>query len=106
MIKYLRFCVFSPPGALAVFLRERYSEYVTPCKVLVVVLITFLSPQQGGWSSCTLMGAIAVGSIGSLCNVEHRLPSTSRVVNCHSVEEDGFQLLDRRYVTLLQGDAA
>jgi hypothetical protein len=37
-----------------------------------------------------------VGSVGSLCTVDGRPPSTSRVVGCHLVEELGFQLLDRR----------
>jgi hypothetical protein len=41
-------CFFFSPGAPAVFLKEGYAGYVTPCRVLVVVLITsFLSPVRG-----------------------------------------------------------
>jgi hypothetical protein len=49
--------------------------------------------------------AVTVGSAQSLCTVRGRPPSTSGVADCHSVEELGFQLLDRRQVTLLQGGA-
>jgi hypothetical protein len=49
--------------------------------------------------------AVAVEITGSLCTVGDRPPSTSRVVNCHSVEELGSQLLDRKDRTLLKGGA-
>jgi hypothetical protein len=39
--------------------------------------------------------AIGVGITKSLCTVGGRPPSTSRVVECYSVEELGSQLLDR-----------
>jgi hypothetical protein len=39
-----------------------------------------------------------VGSTGSLYTVG----GTSRIAGCHSLEELGFQLLDRREVALLQ----
>jgi hypothetical protein len=34
--------------------------------------------------------AVAVGSAGSLCTVGGRPPSTSKVVDCHLMEEQGF----------------
>jgi hypothetical protein len=40
-----------------------------------------------------------------LCTVEGRPPSTSKEADCHLVEELGFQLTDRRDMTLLQGGA-
>jgi hypothetical protein len=46
-----------------------------------------------------------VGHSGSLCTVGGRPSSTSSVAGCYSVEELGFQLLDRRDVSLLQGGA-
>jgi hypothetical protein len=36
---------FFSPGALAVFLRERYAGNVTPCSVLVVLQITSFLPS-------------------------------------------------------------
>jgi hypothetical protein len=39
--------------------------------------------------------AVTVGSAASLCTVGDRPPSTNRVADCHSVEEQKFQLLDR-----------
>jgi hypothetical protein len=82
-----------------------HAGYVTPCRVLVVVSITsFFS--SGGWSSCSLMGVQRLFcSHRSLFTVGGRPPSTSRVVDYHSVEELGFQPLDRRDRTLLQGGA-
>jgi hypothetical protein len=67
--------------------------------------------SEGAWVPALWWGhrdslEVAVGSIGSLCTVVGRLPSTSIVADCHSVEELGFQLVDRRNVTLLQGVAA
>jgi hypothetical protein len=39
---------FVPPGALAVFFREEYARYVTPCWVLVVVpIVSFLTSVRG-----------------------------------------------------------
>jgi hypothetical protein len=40
------------------------------------------------------------------CGGRGRPPSTSRVADGHSVEELGFQLLDRTDLTLLQGRTA
>jgi hypothetical protein len=73
--------------------------------------LPFFFPQQGIWSSHPLMEAQGFscsckGECWSLCSVGNRPLSTSRVVDCHSVEELGFQLLDRRDVTVLQGVAA
>jgi hypothetical protein len=48
---------FFSSGAPAVFLREWYVGYVTPCRVLVVVLITSFLPSVRGLSSCSLMRA-------------------------------------------------
>jgi hypothetical protein len=69
--------------------------------------LPLFSPQWGDWSSCSLMGlrnstVVAVGSTGSLCSVVGR---PLRVVDCHSVQELGFQVLGRRDVILLQGGA-
>jgi hypothetical protein len=41
------FVFFCPPGALALFLREEYIEYVTPCRVLVVPIASFLPSVRG-----------------------------------------------------------
>jgi hypothetical protein len=107
----LGFCVFFfSPGAPTVFLRERYAGYVTPCSVLVVVPITSFLPSVRGLEFPFFDGGTGAllqsqwGSLG-LCTVGGRLPST-RVVDYHSVKESGFQCLDRRDVTLLQGGAA
>jgi hypothetical protein len=67
--------------------------------------LPLFSPQQGDWSFCSLMEckdspAGTVGSPGSLCTVGGRLSSIIRVVDCHSLEELGFQLLDRKDVAL------
>jgi hypothetical protein len=48
---------------------------------------------------------VAEGKCGSLCTVGDSPTSTSRVMDCHSVEKLRFQLLDRRDVTPLQGGA-
>jgi hypothetical protein len=53
----------------------------------------------------TLLQSELGGSTGSPCTVGGRLPSTCRIVDCHSVKELGFQLLDRRDGTVLQGGA-
>jgi hypothetical protein len=39
---------FPPPGALAVFFREGYAGYVTPCGALVVVPISSFLPSVRG----------------------------------------------------------
>jgi hypothetical protein len=67
-------------------------------------------PQQGGCSSHSLMGVGAClqsqwGVLGLCALWGDRPGSTSRVAGCHSVEELGFQLLDRRDVAHLQGGA-
>jgi hypothetical protein len=49
--------------------------------------------------------AVTVGSTGYLCTMKFGPPRTHRVADCHSVEELGFQILDRRDMTLLQGGA-
>jgi hypothetical protein len=49
--------------------------------------------------------AVTVASAGSLCTVEGRPPSTSRIEDCHLVEKLELQLLDRRNMTLLQRGA-
>jgi hypothetical protein len=109
---------FFSPGSSSVFLREGYAEYITPCRALVVVLITsFLSSARGlefllfdGGTGALLqsqweaLGLCALQGWGESGRGE-AVPCTSRVAYCHSVEELGFQLLDRRDVTLLQGGA-
>jgi hypothetical protein len=47
--------------------------------------------------------AVTVGSTGSLRTEGGKPPSTCSEVDCHSVEELEFQLLDRRDRTVLQG---
>jgi hypothetical protein len=83
---------------------------ITPCRVLVVLPITSFFSSAKGLEFLLLKGhndssEVTVGSVRSLYTVIGRSPSTSRVVDCHSVEELGFQLLDRRDGTLLQGGA-
>jgi hypothetical protein len=68
-----------------VFLREESS-----CRIPIVVLGERSAVLHSKW-----------GDIGSLCIASGRPPSTSREVDCHSVEELGFQLLVWRDVTLL-----
>jgi hypothetical protein len=50
---------------------------------------------MGEWG----LSSVTVRSARSLCIVGDRPPSTSRIVGFHSVEELGFQLLDRRDVS-------
>jgi hypothetical protein len=96
------------PNALAVFLREGYAGYVTLLRVLVVVLITSFLSSVGRLELLLFgggTGALLQLQWGALCLCTlwgNRPPSTSRVADCHSVEELGFHLLDRRDVTLLQ----
>jgi hypothetical protein len=93
-----------------VFLREGCIGSVTTCKVLAVVHITFFLPSMRGWSSHSFMGA---WGLSCSCSGEYwvsvccrgRPSSISRVTDWHSIEELGFQCLDRRDVTLLQGGA-
>jgi hypothetical protein len=59
-------------------------------------------PLLGGFR---VSPAVAVGSTVSLHTVGGKPCSTSRIVDYYSVEELGFQFLDRRDVTLLQGGA-
>jgi hypothetical protein len=75
-----------------------------------VVLITCFLPSVRGLEFLLFDGAqgspaVTVGRAGSLRTVGGRPPSTSRVVDCHLVEELGFHLLNRRDVTLLQAGA-
>jgi hypothetical protein len=84
-----------------VFLREGYAGYFTPCRVLVVVLIIFLSTVRG--LEFLLLGgghrgspAVRVRSVRSLCTAWGRTPNTSRVVDFHAVVELGLQCLERR----------
>jgi hypothetical protein len=100
---------FFPPGTPAVFLRQGYAGYVTPCRVLVGVAIASFLPSVRRLEFSLFDGGLGAllqsqwGNNGSLCPVRGRPPSTSRVVDCHLVEEQGFQLLDRRDTILLQG---
>jgi hypothetical protein len=48
---------FFSPGAPTVFLREGYAGYVTPCRVLVAVLITSLLPSRKGLELLVFDGA-------------------------------------------------
>jgi hypothetical protein len=57
----------------------------------------------GSWWGHSGSPTVVVGNFGSLCTVGCRPTSTSRVVGCHSVEELGFQLLDKRDMTFLWG---
>jgi hypothetical protein len=60
------------------------------------------------WWECRDSPTVLVGQgegAGSLCTVGGRPPSPSGVADCHSVEELGFQILERRDVTLSQGCA-
>jgi hypothetical protein len=101
----LCFEFFSPEDS-AIFLREGYAGNVIPCGVLVVVQITSFLPSAKGLEFLLFDGGsptVAVGSAGSLCTLGHRPPSSSRVADCHSVGELGFQILDKREMTLLQG---
>jgi hypothetical protein len=71
--------------------------------------LPLFSPQWGNWSSCSLMGVLSCshsreGRVSA--HWDYRPPSTSRVADCHLVEELRFQLLERRDVTLLQGGTA
>jgi hypothetical protein len=56
----------------------------------------FFSPLSEGagvaafWWGCKGSSVVTVGSAGSLCTVGVRPPSTSKVVDCHLVEEMGF----------------
>jgi hypothetical protein len=93
-----------------VFLRAGYAGFVTHCRVFVVSQITSFLTSLRGSSSCSWMGTeglscSAVGNARSQCTVGARPPSTSRVADCHSVEELGFKLLVGRDGNLLQGDA-
>jgi hypothetical protein len=87
-----------------VFLREGYVGYVTPCRVLVVQ-ITFFLPSVRALESLLFDGGTGAllqlqwGMLGALW--EAGLLSTSRGADCHSVEELGFQLMDKKDVTFL-----
>jgi hypothetical protein len=75
---------------------------------LLCCRLPLFSPQQGSWSSDSLMGAQVLswshsGEHWVSVHCGGRPPSTSRVVGYHSVEELEFQLLDRRDMALLQG---
>jgi hypothetical protein len=82
---------------------------VSPCRIVVIMPITFLSserrlefpPFDGG------TGALLQSQRGVEVSVHRagQASCTSRVANCHSVEELGFQLLEWRDMTLLQGGA-
>jgi hypothetical protein len=95
-------------GAPAAFLREWDAGYVTPCRVLLVVPIaSFLSsvrrleflPFGGG------TGALLQSQWECWISVHwvDKPPRASTVADCNSVEELGFQSLDRRDMILLQG---
>jgi hypothetical protein len=71
VVRVLR--VFSP-GAPAVFLRVAFAGYVTPCRILVVVVITPAPTSRGHRGT----PAVTVGSAGSLCTVEGKPPGTRR----------------------------
>jgi hypothetical protein len=75
----------------------------------VVPITSFLSSARGLelllFDGAPGSPAVTMGSFGSLSNVGGRPLSTSRVMDCHLVEELGFLLLVTRDVTLLQEDA-
>jgi hypothetical protein len=76
-----------------------------------VVLITSFLPSVRGLEFLLFDGVTGFlqqsqwGALGLCALFRGRPPSTSRVEDCHSVEELGFQFLDRRDVTLLKGGA-
>jgi hypothetical protein len=83
---------------------------IIPSRVLIVVPLASFFPSVRGLEFPFFHGGTVAllqsqwGSLG-LCTVGGRPPSISKVVDCHLVEEVGFQCLDRRDVTLLQGGA-
>jgi hypothetical protein len=94
-------------GVPAVFLREGYAGNVTSCRVIVQIT-SFLSSVRGlelqlfdgaHGLSCSHRGKCW---ISAHCGrqASYYLQSSG---DCHSVEELGFQLLDRRDGTFLQG---
>jgi hypothetical protein len=107
-VMFLISCVpvagFFPPGAPAVFLRGGCAGYVTLWRDLVLVPITtfLLSVRRLEFfdgvtrSPCSFCGECWV-----LCTVGVRPPRTTRVADCYSVEELGFQLLERKDMAFL-----
>jgi hypothetical protein len=98
---------FFPPESPAMFLSEKYVGYVTPYRILAVMSITSFLPSAGGLEFPLFdegTGALLQWQWGALglCALWGRPPSTSRVADCCSVEELGFQLFDRRDMALLQ----
>jgi hypothetical protein len=87
---------FFPPGAPAVVLREEYAGYVAPDRVLVVVSIASFLPSVRGLEFPLFDGGTGAllqsqwRALG-LCALWGRPPRTTRVAECHSVEELGFQ---------------
>jgi hypothetical protein len=80
------------------------------CRVLLVLQITsffssLMELELLLWCGCGGAPVVTEWSTRSLCTVGDRPSGTSRVAGCHSVEDLGFQLLDRRDMTLLQRGA-
>jgi hypothetical protein len=87
----LGFLGFFSPGAPEVFLREGYAGYVTPCKVLIVVLITSFLPSLRGLEFSlfdgdaeTLLSHSGEHWVSVHCGGQ---ASCNREVDYHSVEE-------------------
>jgi hypothetical protein len=93
-VMFLISCVpvagFFPPGAPAVFLRGGCAGYVTLWRDLVLVPITTF-----------LLSVRRLEFFDGVKPVGVRPPRTTRVADCYSVEELGFQLLDRKDMAFL-----
>jgi hypothetical protein len=88
-----------------VFLRGGgYAGYVTLWRDFVLVPITtFLLSVRGleFFDGGTRAPCSCHGECWALCTVGVRPTRTSRVADCYSVEELGFQLLDRKDMAFL-----
>jgi hypothetical protein len=105
--------VFIPPVVPGIFLRQGYLDKFPHAGFLLGCQLPLFSPQWFSWTSCCLMEVLGIScgcseSTGSLCTVGDRPSSTSKVVNCHSLEELGFSFwIRKKWVSCreVQGEA-